>query len=130
MDARILRGVNEENTALVFCETSANLIRRIDPQGIITSVGRQRKPYQTDRDLKGPALARSLASITGTAADPAGNIYFTETNSGLVRRFTTAGQIEIFTGEGTGGRVARRVRASCAAKPRRVAAGAPPSLMR
>jgi uncharacterized protein (TIGR03437 family) len=83
---------------LYFVDSQNSRIRRIDNQGIITTVAGDGVPFVTGMDLQGPALQRSLGGVTDLAVDPAGNVYFTEESNDVVRRVTPAGQIEIFAG--------------------------------
>jgi len=83
---------------LYFFDSGNSRIRRVDAKGVITSVAGSGLPYWTGMDLEGPALERSLYFIASLAADTAGNLYFTEQSSTVVRRVTTGGRIEIFAG--------------------------------
>jgi uncharacterized protein (TIGR03437 family) len=88
----------DSNGNLYFIDSGNFRIRRIDKQGIVTTVAGDGVPFFTGMDLEGPAIQRSLGRVIDIAVDPAGNVYFTESQSDFVRRVTTAGRIEIFAG--------------------------------
>ena len=72
-------------------------IRRVDTQGVITTIAGDGIPYSAGMDLEGPALLRSI-SVSDMAVDPTGIVYFSDSNSGVIRRVTKTGQLEIFAG--------------------------------
>ena len=48
-------------------------------------------------DLEGPAHLRSI-TVSGLAVDPTGIVYFSDSSSGVIRRVSKTGQLEIFVG--------------------------------
>jgi uncharacterized protein (TIGR03437 family) len=82
----------------LYIDDSANSrIRRVDTQGVITTIAGDGIPYTAGMDLEGPALLRSI-SVSDIAVNPTGVVYFSDSNSGLIRRVTKTGQLEIFAG--------------------------------
>jgi uncharacterized protein (TIGR03437 family) len=82
---------------LYFFDSENARIRRVDTLGVITTIAGDGIPYTAGMDLEGPALLRSI-SISDMAVDPAGIVYVSDSNSGLIRRVTKTGQLEIFAG--------------------------------
>ncbi len=72
-------------------------IRRVDTDGVITTIAGDGIPYTAGMDLEGPALLRSI-SVSDIAVDPTGIVYFSDSNSGLIRRVTKTGLLEVFAG--------------------------------
>jgi sugar lactone lactonase YvrE len=95
-------------------DTNNNRVRRIDPDGIITTVaGTGMKGFSGD---KGPARAARLASPMGLAIDGVGNLYIADYGNNRVRRVDTNGVITTVGGSGVAGpgpgRVATKVKIS------------------
>ncbi|HKA02097.1 MAG TPA: hypothetical protein VKE70_36550 [Candidatus Solibacter sp.] len=84
---------------LYFADKYNFRIRRIDAQGVITTVAGDGVFLQDGMDRTGPALERSLDTIADLAPDSAGNVYFTERGN-QIRRVTPDGRIEIFASAG------------------------------
>ncbi len=81
-------------------EQQTNVIRKIDPSGIITTyAGTGAIGYTGDG---GPATAATFFRPSDIAVDPAGNIYFGDGYQ-VVRKVNTAGIISTFAGIGTAG---------------------------
>ena len=83
---------------LYFADTGNFRIRRVDSKGVITSIAGSGVFFRPGMDLEGPALSRSLDTVVDAAVDPAGNFYFTNYNSDVIRRVTSGGRLEIFAG--------------------------------
>jgi len=82
---------------LYIYDSMNSRIRRVDTQGVITTIAGDGIPYAAGMDSEGSALLRSI-SVSDMAVDPAGIVYFSDSNSGLIRRVTKTGQLEIFAG--------------------------------
>jgi RHS repeat-associated protein len=71
-------------------------IRKIDPNGIITTVaGNGTQGFTGDN---GPATSARLNKPSGIAVDNAGNLYIADSGNGLVRKVDTSGIITSVTG--------------------------------
>jgi uncharacterized protein (TIGR03437 family) len=84
----------DPNGNLYFADTYNYRIRRIDTDGIITTIAGNGVGRQDGMDLEGPALARSIAFVNDLAAASDGSVYFTE--QGLLRRVTPSGRIQLY----------------------------------
>ena len=83
---------------LVFCERSANLIRRIRPDGILeTLAGAGTTGFSGDG---GPAVDASLNSPAYPRFDAKGNLYFADAYNYRIRRIDTHGIITTVAGDG------------------------------
>ena len=86
---------------LYFTERDANLIRKIDTSGMISTVaGTGSAGYSGDG---GPALKAELRTPTGLALDPAGNLYVADADNDVIRRIAADGTISTFAGSGVRG---------------------------
>jgi uncharacterized protein (TIGR03437 family) len=81
---------------LYFLDAANNRIRRIDTTGVITTIAGDGQLFVAGQDMEGPATARSLPIIafSGMGVDGTGNVYLSD-NSGLIRRVTPAGNLEV-----------------------------------
>jgi uncharacterized protein (TIGR03437 family) len=84
---------------LYIGDVTARLVRKVDTSGIITTVAGNGST--TDSGDGGPATKAGF-SLTGLAADTAGNIFISE-SSNRVREVNTSGIIETIAGTGVGG---------------------------
>ncbi|MEO8594543.1 MAG: hypothetical protein ABI759_14600 [Candidatus Solibacter sp.] len=83
---------------LVFCDRSANLIRRIRPDGILeTLAGTGTTGFSGDG---GPALDATLNSPGSPRFDSQGNLYFADAYNYRIRRIDTRGIITTVAGDG------------------------------
>jgi sugar lactone lactonase YvrE len=81
---------------IVFSDTDNNRIRRIDPDGVISTIAGTGVPaFGGDA---GPAAAASLNHPTGLALDDAGNLFFADFENNVIRRIDTAGIITTVAG--------------------------------
>jgi hypothetical protein len=88
----------DRSGGLVFCETSANLIRRIRSDGTIETVaGTGVTGFSGDG---GPALNATLHSPAKPRFDSSGNLYFADTLNNRIRRIDTRGVITSVAGSG------------------------------
>jgi len=76
-------------------------IRMIDPNGVIKTVAGTGAPgFSGDG---GPAIRAAVDDPAGLAIDPAGNVYFADSNNHRVRRIDAAGRITTLAGTGETG---------------------------
>src|SRR5207249_372894 len=87
---------------LFIADTANHRIRRVDAgSGIITTfAGTGNYAHSGDG---GPAASADVASPSGLAFDPSGNLYFRESTLGYVRKISPFGIIATIAGGGTGG---------------------------
>ncbi len=91
--------------SIYIADTNNHRIRRIDPNGIISTIagvgtGFDGGGYGGDG---GPAAAAQLTYPQGIALDPDGNIYIADTGNNGIRRIGVDGTISRFAGGGLGG---------------------------
>ena len=85
--------------AIYFSDTARLVVRRIAPDGVITTVaGTGRRGDSGDG---GPATAATFKSPAGLVFDAAGNLYVADMAAGRIRKIDTAGIISTFAGNGT-----------------------------
>jgi gliding motility-associated-like protein len=86
---------------LYFTDQDGNVIRKIDPSGIITTITGNLGPgYSGDG---GPLMLARFRNISGITIDVAGNMYISDYGSNVVRKVNTAGIITTFAGSGAQG---------------------------
>lgn len=81
---------------LYFADTYNFRIRRIDTNGIITTVAGDGIRYVLGMDTSGLASVRSIDLVADLAIDPSGNLYVWERNQNRLRIVTRDGQIHPF----------------------------------
>lgn len=82
---------------IFLADSSNNRIRKIDPEGIITTYAGNGDPtYAGDG---GPALEASLARPSDVEIDSAGNLYIADTDNSCVRKVDAAGVISTVAGQ-------------------------------
>jgi cysteine-rich repeat protein len=93
------RGVAVDGLGDVYvADTQNQVIRLIDPNGIITTVaGNGTLTFAGD---VGPATSASLAQPSGVAVDGLGNLYIADATNNRVRRVDTRGVITTVAGDG------------------------------
>jgi RHS repeat-associated protein len=96
------RGVSVDRMGnLYIADTFNNRIRRVDPQGIITTIAGNNGSVCGDPLCNNvPATAASLTQPEGVAVDEEGNIYIADTGIGLIRRIGLDGIITTVAGNG------------------------------
>ena len=86
---------------LYIADALNNVVRKVDPAGIITTVaGNGAFGYTGD---SGPATSATLSYPQGVAVDVAGNLYIADNGNYVVRKVNTAGTISTFAGNGANG---------------------------
>ena len=79
----------------------ANRVRKVDPEGVITTVaGTGAAGFSGDG---GPAIAAELSFPTGIAFDGDGNLYLSDADNNRVRKVDPAGVITTVAGTGAPG---------------------------
>jgi sugar lactone lactonase YvrE len=87
--------------SLYFADTFNNRIRRIAPDGRISTVAGNGRAG--DSGDGGPAVAASLYWPHDVAVDPTGDIYIADSHNNRIRRVTRDGIIRTVVGTGRGG---------------------------
>jgi uncharacterized protein (TIGR03437 family) len=104
VDAQIgvIQGVAADRAGNVYLsDTNHNCVRRIDAQGIITTVaGTGTAGFNGDG---GPATSAQLNLPYGLAVDASGNLYIADLNNNRVRRVSPSGAIDTYAGSGGNG---------------------------
>ncbi|MBS1830124.1 MAG: hypothetical protein JST93_32790 [Acidobacteria bacterium] len=85
---------------IYFSDSSNHVIRRIDTNGVITTIAGTTAGFAGDG---GPATQARLQNPRGIALDATGNLYFADNGNHRVRVISTAGAIRTFAGTGTPG---------------------------
>jgi uncharacterized protein (TIGR03437 family) len=81
-----------------IADSNNNRIRKVAAGGAITTIGCTGRPgYAGDG---GPATSALCAGPTGVAVDASGNVYFSDTGNGYVRKIGTDGRISTIAGVG------------------------------
>jgi uncharacterized repeat protein (TIGR01451 family) len=91
---------------LYFSDDVYNVVRKITPGGIITTVaGKRSEPYTQGgySGDGGPATSAQLGYPTGLAVDAAGSLYIAEAFNYRVRRVAPNGIISTYAGNGVSG---------------------------
>mgnify|MGYP002138850174 CR=1 FL=1 len=83
---------------LYFTDQNADVIRKISPAGIITTItGNLPVGYSGDG---GPLAQAQFQSISGLQTDAAGNLYISDFGNHIIRKVNTAGIISTIAGNG------------------------------
>ena len=97
-----LNGIAVDPTGVIYlADTSHNLIRKVTPDGIITTIAGTGVAGSSGDG--GPAIAAQLNAPSNLAQDSAGNLYFADTQNSRVRVIKRDGTIAAFAGTGAGG---------------------------
>ncbi len=96
------RGVTVDGAGNIYiADSSNNAIRKVDKNGIITTVGGNTTAgYSGDG---GPAINAELSNPSGVALDATGNIYIADRSNGRIRKIALNGIISTFAGTGVAG---------------------------
>ncbi|MBI3426214.1 MAG: hypothetical protein HY011_25065 [Acidobacteria bacterium] len=87
---------------LYLCDTFNNRVRKVTPQGTISTVAGSNGQGGYSGD-GGPATQARLDSPDGAAVDRLGNLYIADTENFVVRKVDTTGKISTFAGTGQDG---------------------------
>jgi uncharacterized protein (TIGR03437 family) len=83
---------------IYFADNGNARIRKVTPQGIITTVAGTGQPgYSGDG---GPAVSAQISFANGLAVDSTGDVYIADGNNARVRKITTDGMITTVAGNG------------------------------
>ena len=94
-------GITVRDQAVLFAEATANRIRRVSPEGVITTLaGTTTAGWSGDG---GPATRARFASPTDVAFDAQGELYVVDQDNQRVRRIDPKGVISTVTGTGVMG---------------------------
>ena len=91
---------------LYICDDGNNRIRKVDKNGIITTVAGNGPSFGAPGSFSGdggPATSAGLHAPAGVAVDSAGNLYIADTFNYRIRKVNAAGIITTFAGSGAGG---------------------------
>ena len=81
----------------IYVADSSNLtIRRITPEGAVTTFAGKFGTYGTDDGIGG--AARFSAMVSGMAVGPAGDLYVADTGNNSIRKITPAGNVTTLAG--------------------------------
>lgn len=86
--------------SILIADADAHVVRRVDAAGrlgVVAGTG------EDGRVRDGPAADARIQDTQGLAYDAAGNLYFTDFQSNLLRRVTTSGLVETVAGTGRQG---------------------------
>ncbi|HVO97925.1 MAG TPA: hypothetical protein VMT15_07650 [Bryobacteraceae bacterium] len=83
---------------LYISETSDSRVRRVAPNGIISTLAGQTKKTTGFSGDGGPATAATLAGPCGLAVDGLGNLYIADNSNGRIRKVDAAGIITTYAG--------------------------------
>jgi uncharacterized protein (TIGR03437 family) len=98
---RFPEGLAAAGGTLYIADTSNQRIRRVDPQGTITTIaGNGERGFSGD---SGPAVRASLSDPRGLAVDSSGNVYVSDTGNNRIRRIDIYGSIDTIAGTGAAG---------------------------
>jgi hypothetical protein len=81
---------------LYFFDSINYRIRRIDPNGIITTVAGNGQYSVAGLNAACPATSTAIGEVFDLAIDPSGNIFFSESNDNRIFRVSVAGKLEVF----------------------------------
>jgi hypothetical protein len=91
-------GITGRDGTVLFAEATANRVRQVSPDGIITTVAGTTKPGWSGDG--GPAMKASLSSPTDVAFDAQGDLYVVDQDNQRVRRIDPKGVISTVAGTG------------------------------
>jgi sugar lactone lactonase YvrE len=85
--------------SLAIADTFNNVIRRVAPDGSVTTLAGYGAPYHQD----GPGPQAAFYQPNGVCTDPAGNVYVADTNNHRVRKIAPDGTVTTVAGIGFAG---------------------------
>jgi sugar lactone lactonase YvrE len=90
--------VIDDSGNLYFSDAGNNRVRKVDTNGVITTVAGDGHPRYAGDD--GPAIDSSLSDPSGLALDEAGNLYIADYDNAVIRRVSPDGVITTVAGTG------------------------------
>jgi gliding motility-associated-like protein len=93
------RGVATDASGNVFVSEDGELIRKITPAGVVTTLAGSGAVGSAN----GTGMAASFNHPWGVATDASGNVYVADTYNNLIRKITSGGVVTTFAGSGVGG---------------------------
>jgi glucose/arabinose dehydrogenase len=85
---------------LYVADSYNNMIRKITPGGMVTTVAGKVQKGKAKIMADGPGAAATFFRPSGVAADKQGNIYVADMGSGRIRKITQAGMVSTLAGNG------------------------------
>ena len=89
--------------ALYVADTMNNKIRKITPQGVVTTLAGSRDNYGGGMGKDGTGTAASFSSPEGIAVDQYETVYVADTMNNKIRKITPSGVVTTLAGGGMGG---------------------------
>jgi uncharacterized protein (TIGR03437 family) len=87
--------------SVYFADSDNNVVRKIAPNGTISTIAGNGSPGFGGDGASGPAA--QLNAPEGVAVDASGNVYIADSANNRVRKVTSSGAIATFAGNGTAG---------------------------
>ena len=81
-----------DDGALIICDQSAHVVRRVSPEGFISTLAGNGKPGKLEGD-GGPATAASLGAPSAAVSDSVGNIFIADFGNNVIRKVDKDGII-------------------------------------
>jgi sugar lactone lactonase YvrE len=88
---------------LIVADQLNNCIRKVTPDGVVTTVAGDVDPNHTAGFKNGGIDVASFNGPTGVVLDRSGNLYVADRGNHVIRRITGTGQVTTFAGDGTAG---------------------------
>lgn len=96
-------GVAQDTAGNIYlADDDYNMIRKITPDGTITTIAGISYSYGGYTGDGGPATAARLNYPSGMAIDRRGNLYFADNGNFAIRKISPSGIISTFAGDGSG----------------------------
>jgi sugar lactone lactonase YvrE len=82
---------------LYVADTGNLAVRKVAPGGVVSTIIRTGRALSNDAD--GPVESAGIGSIGGLTVDPAGNLYFAQTDSHTIRMISVSGVVTTLAGQ-------------------------------